>query len=155
MDSEYQSALKIQKKFDIWLSYVTNPAKGTNLTSRHPSEFVNVKDRLILNKHFDNQLSAYQVGMLTLTTQPLRFYYRLNTMSATVERLKTLADLVSKFHAVVDTCMVAFIVEDMFQLLPGQVGEELLQLTDAQLGALPASLFRDSGLDLEIIFSSV
>ena len=76
-------------------------------------------------------------------------------MSATVERLKTLADLVSKFHAVVDTCMVAFIVEDMFQLLPGQVGEELLQLTDAQLGALPASLFRDSGLDLEIIFSSV
>ena len=67
-------------------------------------------------------------------------------MSGTAETLRRLVDLISRYHAVVDTCMVAFIVEDMFQLLPEQVGKELLQLTEAELGALPASLFRDPSL---------
>lgn len=44
----------------------------------------------------------------------------------------------------VNTCMVEFIVKDMFSLLPLHIGCELLSLSDEQLASLPSLLFEES-----------
>ena len=64
-------------------------------------------------------------------------------MESLEKSLLRMTDFLTEYHTVVDTCMVAFILDDMFDVLPSEVGSELLQMSDEDLGSLPALLFRD------------
>jgi len=64
-------------------------------------------------------------------------------MVNTTESISGLVDFLEDYRTVVDTCMVSFITEDMFSLLPEGVAEELLLLSDQQLANLPAALFSE------------
>jgi len=62
--------------------------------------------------------------------------------------LKKCADFFTEHHAIVDTCMVHFITDDLFQILPQDVSEELLALSEDTLAHLPSSLFSDESYSM-------
>jgi len=64
-------------------------------------------------------------------------------MSCLQNDLLRLTSFLSDYHPVVDTCMVTFISEDLYRVLPDPIGAELLNLSDETLSVLPSLLFSD------------
>ena len=60
------------------------------------------------------------------------------------QSLDCMTEVLGSRMYLVNTCMVEFIVKDMFSLLPLHIRSELLSLTDDLLVSLPSLLFEDS-----------
>ena len=67
-------------------------------------------------------------------------------MESTEKSLLRMTHFLTEYHAVVDTCMVSFILDEMFDILPERVGSELMKMSDEVLGSLPGLLFRNRTL---------
>ena len=61
--------------------------------------------------------------------------------------LDTMTKLLDTHMSLVNTCMVDFIVRDMFSIIPQQLQQELLELTGDELVTLPSLLFSSSAAD--------
>ena len=61
--------------------------------------------------------------------------------------LDTMTKLLDTHMSLVNTCMVDFIVRDMFSIIPQQLQQELLELTGDELVTLPSLLFSSIAAD--------
>lgn len=66
------------------------------------------------------------------------------TLEYLKQSLDTMTQVLRSHMGLVNTCMVEFIVKDMFSLLPLNIQSELLSLSDDLLVSLPSLLFEDS-----------
>ena len=78
--------------------------------------------------------------------------FQIIAMSVEKELLRN-CQCLAEYKEIVDTCMVSFITDEVFDVLPEAVGKELLGASDDLIASLPSYLFRKTVINLISLYN--